>query len=130
MRSTALELIRRRHEDVNKASQPALVLELDHAGHLGVQSIVLTATHVGPGLQWSAALADKNRAAGNRLSRETLHAEALRVRITPISRTAKSLLMCHLILTPGARLQRKRALAVPQSISIYAVTISLMRTSL
>src|SRR5690349_12874523 len=63
--------------DVDKLAHAAPVAEIDHAGHLGEQGIVLAPADVEAGLDLGAALPDDDRTAGDELAAEDLHAEPL-----------------------------------------------------
>src|SRR5579859_2601841 len=66
----------------------SLVDELDGAGNLGEERVILAAANVGAGLNAGAALADDDGAAGDKLAAESFYAKALRVGVAPISGTA------------------------------------------
>src|SRR6185437_13983860 len=70
--------------DRHETAVLAAVLELDHAGDLGEEGVVLAAAHVEPGLQLGAALADDDGAAGNGLTAECLDAKPLRVGVAAV----------------------------------------------
>jgi hypothetical protein len=74
--------------DADELASPAAIAEFDDARDHGEQRVVLTQTDVDAGLDAGAALANDNRPAGNHLAAEGLHAQALRVRIAAIFRTA------------------------------------------
>lgn len=74
--------------NVNQAALPSAIRELDDPADLREQRIVLTAPDVVAGVKARAALANQDRSAADRLAREALHAETLRVRIATIARTA------------------------------------------
>src|ERR1700690_1873017 len=69
--------------------------ELDDYGDLGRQGVILAQADMGAGLDARTPLPDNDRSAGHQLPAESLHAEALRVRIAPIFRTAQTFFMCH-----------------------------------
>src|SRR5215471_4244417 len=64
--------------DVNEPAHATAVAELDHAGHLGEESVVLAPADINAGLQLGAALAHDDAAAGDQLAAEHFHAEPLR----------------------------------------------------
>src|SRR4029079_6731866 len=75
----------------------AVVLKLDRAGNLGEQRVVLAAADVEAGIEATAALGDEDGAAGHDVAVESLDAEALRIAVTPVSRTSLTLFCCHLL---------------------------------
>ncbi len=64
-------------KDGDEAPLLAAILELDDAGDLSKEGVILAAADVQAGLEWGAALADKNGAAGNSFAAKALHAEPL-----------------------------------------------------
>src|SRR5258706_7350066 len=82
-------------DDGDVTPEAATITELDNTGDLGKKGVVLATTDVVARLQASAALAHNDAAAGNQLSAEGLYAEALRVGIAPVSRTAYTFFTCH-----------------------------------
>src|ERR1041384_7429603 len=70
--------------DGDELAHAAAVGELDDAGDLGEERVVLAAAYVGAGLDAGAALADDDGAAGDELSAESLDAKPLRVRIAAV----------------------------------------------
>src|SRR6188508_521623 len=81
--------------DADDTALGAVVFELDRAGDLGEQRVVLAAPDVEAGIEAAAALADEDGAAGHDVAVEPLDAEALRIAVTPVARAALSLFMCH-----------------------------------
>ena len=77
-----LDLYRLDHHELAHLS---FVQELDAAGDLGEESIVLAAAHVQARLYARAPLPDDDGASGDDLSAERLKAKPLRVRIAPVS---------------------------------------------
>ena len=67
---------------------PAAIAEFDDAGDFREQRVVLADADVDAGLDAGAALAHDDGAAGNQLAAESLHAQALRIRIAPVFGTA------------------------------------------
>lgn len=69
---------------VHEASQIAAIDEANHAVHLGKKRVVLAAPYVLARLQTSTALANDDRAAGNKLSTESLYSKPLCIRVAAI----------------------------------------------
>ena len=65
--------------DVDEATVLALVLKADDTIHLGKQSVVLAAAHVGAWLERSPALTDDDASAEDRLTAKYLDSEPLGV---------------------------------------------------
>src|SRR6516162_7261121 len=74
--------------NVDELTHPSTIFELHHASDLGEESVVLAPTDVGARLQFGAALAHDDAAAGYQLAAEDLDAEPLRVGIAPVFGTA------------------------------------------
>src|SRR5438309_4000001 len=74
--------------DENKTAGATFIDELDGAGDLGEKSVIFAATDVCAWLDASAALADDDGTAGNKLSAECFYAKPLRVGVAPVSRTS------------------------------------------
>ena len=74
--------------DADELAEPAAILELDHAGYLGEQRVVLAPADVEAGFELGAALPHDDRTAGNQLAAEHFHAQPLRVGIAPVLGTA------------------------------------------
>src|SRR3954466_16269740 len=70
-------------------------LELDRAGALGEDRVVLAEAGAVARLEDGAALADDDLAARDDLAGEDLHAEALRVGVAAIAARPETLLMSH-----------------------------------
>jgi hypothetical protein len=68
----------------NEPAHAAAVTELDGAGDLGEERIILANADVRARLQTSAALTDDDGTAGNKLAAENLYAKPLSVRIAAI----------------------------------------------
>src|SRR6188474_680800 len=83
--------------DADDTALGAVVFELDRAGDLGEQRVVLAAPDVEAGIEASAALADEDRSAGHDVAVEPLDAEALRIAVTPVARTSLTLFCCHVV---------------------------------
>jgi hypothetical protein len=81
--------------DADELAHPAAIAKFDHARDLRKQRIVFAETDVHTRLNARAALPDNDGSAGHQLSAEGLHAEALRVGIAPIFRTASTFFMRH-----------------------------------
>jgi hypothetical protein len=77
-----------RGANADEFAEPAAVAELYDPGYFGENGIVLTHTGILAGLKPRPALADDNGPAGYHLAAEHLHAEALRIRIAAVFRTA------------------------------------------
>src|SRR5205807_5501789 len=78
--------------DRDHAAAPA-TRELHGAGGLCVDRVVLAEADAVAGLEPGAALAHDDLATGDHLAGEHLHAEPLGVRVAPVARGTKSLLM-------------------------------------
>jgi len=83
---------------MDELSVPAPVHKLHNTGDLGKERVVLAAADVIARLDPGAALADQDRPAGDQLSAEPLDAEALRLRVAPVSGTAQTFL-CAIVYT-------------------------------
>src|ERR1700690_4458991 len=70
-----------RRMDADEFSEMSAVAELDDAGDLREQRVVLAETDVFARLELRAALPYDDRSGGNQLSAETLDAQPLRIRI-------------------------------------------------
>ena len=57
-------------------------------GHAGEQGVVLADADILAGFESGTALPDQDRAAGDKLSRRTLYAEPLRIRVAPVFGTS------------------------------------------
>jgi len=73
----------------------AVILEPHTSRDLGVERIVFAESDVEARLKPPPALPHENRATGDDVAVEPLHAQALRVTVASVSRTALSLLMGH-----------------------------------
>src|SRR5262249_8155283 len=83
--------------DADEAAALALVGVLDDAVDLRVERVVAAATDILPGVETSTALANKNRAAGNKLAGEALDAEHLRLRVAAVARRTLSFFVSHVL---------------------------------
>src|SRR5574338_604676 len=72
-----------------------LVLELHHAVDHREERVVGGALDVLAGVELGAALADQDRARGDRLAAEGLHAQVLRIGIAAVAAGADALFMSH-----------------------------------
>src|SRR5205814_947579 len=72
-------------------------VELDEAVLQRVEGIVLADADVHARLERRAALPDQDRAGGDLLAAEFLHAEALRFAVAPVARAANSFFVRHII---------------------------------
>ena len=88
MEKQAYELVLGAFPDVDEAPHAAAVAEFDHAGYLREQRVVLAPAHVLTGLELGAPLPYDDRSAGDELSAEDLHTQALCIRIAPVFGTA------------------------------------------
>src|SRR4051794_14158231 len=86
------KLLGRRDRD---GAAAAAGLELDRAGALGEDRVVLAEAGAVARLEDGAALADDDLAARDDLAGEDLHAEALRVGVAAIAARPETLLMSH-----------------------------------
>src|SRR5262245_53663004 len=68
----------------------------DAAGHLGEQGVVAAATHAGAGVDARAPLAHQDRAGGDHLTAEPLHAKALGRGVAAVAAGGGALLVGHL----------------------------------
>src|ERR1700722_15304193 len=69
--------------------------KLELPADLSEQRVVGADAHVQPWLDPRAALPDDDRAAGDDLAGELLHAQPLRIGVAPVCRTSATLFMCH-----------------------------------
>src|SRR5215210_2717508 len=98
---------------IDDGDQAALATRLEHdgAGTLGEDRVVAADARAGARAEARAALADDDRARGDVLAGEDLHAEHLRVRVAAVPRGPESLFMGHLAVLPRVE-RRERALAL------------------
>ena len=80
--------IRNERNYVDELAHAAAITELNSAGDLGKQRVVLAQAAVDAGLDLGAALPHDDGAAGDQLASENLDAEPLRIGIAPVFRTA------------------------------------------
>ena len=71
------DCLRLGRDDVDEAALLAFVLELHHAGDLGVEGVIGAAADIEAGLVRCAALADEDAATGDGFAVAALDAEAL-----------------------------------------------------
>src|SRR4051812_34573960 len=96
-----LHLLGRGRDDRDHAAATAFA-KVDRARGAGVDRVVLADAHAEARLEAGAALADDDLAAGDGLTGEDLHAEALGVRVATVAGGAQALLMCHFGVSPQA----------------------------
>jgi len=72
-------------KNVNDFLIASLAFELDHAGDLGEERVILALSYVKAGIDFVAALARDDRAGRNRLTTVRLYAQPLTVRVTTIT---------------------------------------------
>src|SRR5690349_5536060 len=90
--------------------------ELDGAGRLGEQRVVLADPDAVARAEAGAALADDDLAAGDDLAGEHLHAEALGVGVAAVAGGAEALLVCHYAVSSFASAGFDRLEPVPMSV--------------
>ena len=66
-------------DDGDEASALSAVLELDDAGDLGEEGVILASADIEAGLKRGSALADEDGASGDGFAAEALDAEPLRI---------------------------------------------------
>src|SRR5574341_2379892 len=81
--------------DTGQLAAADLVVE-DAPGHLGEEGVVAAATHAGAGVDAGAALAHQDRAGGDDLSAEPLHAQALGRGVAAVAAGGGAFLVGHL----------------------------------
>src|SRR6185312_6579090 len=69
----------------HKAAAGAFVHKLDHAAHLGKKRVILAPAHIRARLNASAALANNDSPAGNKLPAKSLYSQALCIGVAPVS---------------------------------------------
>jgi len=82
----------------NKLAGTPLVFEFDYAGDHGEQRVILAAADILTGLPFRAALSRQNVAAKDAFAPKLFQSEALRMRVSPISRGAYAFLMSHFLI--------------------------------
>jgi len=81
-----------------------VVFELDRAGDLREQRVVLAQPDVQAGTELPAALSDEDRTARHDVAIEPLHAEALRVAVAAVARAALTFFVSHRLEVRNAEL--------------------------
>src|SRR5690349_20553509 len=76
--------------------------ELDSAGNEREKRVVAAAADHDPRVEMRTSLAHQDLAGVDELAAESLHAEALRVGVTPVPAGRGALLVCHLSVTSQA----------------------------
>src|SRR5207253_5570092 len=98
------------------------VRKVHDACHLGVEGVVAADADVDAGVELRAALANENRAAGDELPGEALHAEHFRLRVAAVARRTLSFFVSHCL--PLDRINAKLDHVLPMPVRPFRVILS------